>query len=518
MIPATNTEGAAAAAPWFPPSAAQPPAQDDGAIVTFADLLNGTVGPDSAVAAPSGAADEDAPTAAFSLETLWLQLLARQTQPSTAAAAEDAEAADGESPQIDGSQPCADVTDASETDDDDGATVDLSAVIVPVPQLQLGQEPVAEASGGEDSPDRGAGLSAVPGKPEGLAPRLMSGVATPSSAVPPPNAQELKAPKAATAATADAVTTAAVDDAVVAGAAAETTPQATAVVARPAADVTVPLRESNPSGVPGEPERFAPRVPNTADPAASAVKSSQVVAELAASAAVTTPSAVRATNGAGSPSEPERSAARPSGQAAFAAAAPGPAAAGGVDLQQQNGAGDRGSSGQPFEQPAASAPAPLNAATQAMPQPVFPVASLDVLVHQADAALGTTPSVPRDAEIENLSRLVESMKVQYRQGIPEATIRLKPEHFGEVTISIRVERGAVSAVMHADTPEAQQWLAGHEDRLRSGLADQGLHLDRYVVQRDRSQDQPRQQHQQQRQAFSRFRRGQEPAERFEVTA
>jgi len=106
------------------------------------------------------------------------------------------------------------------------------------------------------------------------------------------------------------------------------------------------------------------------------------------------------------------------------------------------------------------------------------------------------------------------MRVQWRQGVPEATVRLNPEHLGEVTINIRVDKGVVSASFHAETPAVQQWLEAQEDKLRNGLADQGLNLERFVVQRERQQQERREQrpHQQ-----ARYRQPQENGQRFEVT-
>jgi flagellar hook-length control protein FliK len=116
-------------------------------------------------------------------------------------------------------------------------------------------------------------------------------------------------------------------------------------------------------------------------------------------------------------------------------------------------------------------------------------------------------------DVENVTRLVESMRVQVRQGVQEASVRLNPEHLGEVTISIRVERGAVSAVVHAETPAVQQWLESQEEKLRSGLADQGLNLERFVVHRDRQQERRDQRYQ----APPQYRPRREDGPRFEVT-
>jgi flagellar hook-length control protein FliK len=53
-----------------------------------------------------------------------------------------------------------------------------------------------------------------------------------------------------------------------------------------------------------------------------------------------------------------------------------------------------------------------------------------------------------------------------------------------VTVSLRVERGVVSAVLQADTAAARDWIRTHESELRQGLEGQGLHLDSLVVTED----------------------------------
>jgi flagellar hook-length control protein FliK len=153
---------------------------------------------------------------------------------------------------------------------------------------------------------------------------------------------------------------------------------------------------------------------------------------------------------------------------------------------------------------------------------VAPVFTVAPQVHGAarvvvveGAALPQASSAATVPDPQNVGRLIESMRVQMRDGVQEATVRLKPEHMGEVTISIRVERGAVSAVVHAETPAVQQWLESQEDKLRAGLSDQGLHLERFIVHRDRSHE--RREPQRQQQPAPRYKQPRdESTVRFEV--
>jgi flagellar hook-length control protein FliK len=173
-------------------------------------------------------------------------------------------------------------------------------------------------------------------------------------------------------------------------------------------------------------------------------------------------------------------------------------------------AGKQASSDAAFE----IAPAARSTDAPVAPAPAAVTPAVEVTKPAAVQPTAAAPIFTPAEETENLGRLVQGMRVQWRQGVPEATVRLNPEHLGEVTIQIRVERGVVSATFHAETPAVQQWLEAQEDKLRSGLADQGLNLERYAVQRDRQQQERREQRPYQQ---ARYRQPQNEGQRFEVT-
>ncbi|MCC7124558.1 MAG: flagellar hook-length control protein FliK [Acidobacteria bacterium] len=79
------------------------------------------------------------------------------------------------------------------------------------------------------------------------------------------------------------------------------------------------------------------------------------------------------------------------------------------------------------------------------------------------------------------SQLIESIRVQGQQGAGSATVRLRPDHLGEVTVAIAVVNGRVSASVDASSPAVRQWVETNEGLLRDRLAEQGLQLDRLVV-------------------------------------
>jgi hypothetical protein len=99
---------------------------------------------------------------------------------------------------------------------------------------------------------------------------------------------------------------------------------------------------------------------------------------------------------------------------------------------------------------------------------------------------------------ENIGRLVQSMRVLVRDGASEATIRLRPEHLGDVNISLRVDGRSVSAVVRAEAAGVREWLQLQHESLRQSLALHGLSLDRLDVEpderrerREHDEEQPR---------------------------
>jgi flagellar hook-length control protein FliK len=105
------------------------------------------------------------------------------------------------------------------------------------------------------------------------------------------------------------------------------------------------------------------------------------------------------------------------------------------------------------------------------------VAPLTPIAGEARAAIATP--APDTAD-----RIVQSLKLQVQRGGGDAIVHLQPEHLGPVAISLRVENGAVSAVITAEQPAVAEWLQSNQQSLRDGLQASGLHLERFVVQRD----------------------------------
>jgi flagellar hook-length control protein FliK len=97
------------------------------------------------------------------------------------------------------------------------------------------------------------------------------------------------------------------------------------------------------------------------------------------------------------------------------------------------------------------------------------------------------PALPNEHDVT--LQIVQSMRMQFRDGIGEAVLKLNPEHLGSVSISLRVENGGLKANVQADLPAVRQWLESQQDTLRSALAEHGLRLDRFDVEPDAQRQQ-----------------------------
>jgi flagellar hook-length control protein FliK len=225
-----------------------------------------------------------------------------------------------------------------------------------------------------------------------------------------------------------------------------------------------------------------------AQPSVVAVGAEPVVTELAAMVA----GAAEAAPGVPPPAQGSERDSRDMAMAMPRFSVGGPTVA---SAETQMGGGDAQNSEQDRKSPAAqrlaaalsmmgaSAPAPEAGAGSA-PAPVFTLphatAPAPIAAPAAVAAPASTPHV----DAENVQNLVQAMRVTAKAGGWEATVRLKPEHLGEVTIALRVEGNNVSAVVQAESAGVRQWLMDQEQAVRSGLSEHGLQLDRFAVSRD----------------------------------
>jgi flagellar hook-length control protein FliK len=132
---------------------------------------------------------------------------------------------------------------------------------------------------------------------------------------------------------------------------------------------------------------------------------------------------------------------------------------------------------------AAARTQPMGASTFSIVSPLQNDARVGGML--ASSAGNVTPGMPAmPSERDVTAQIVQSMRLQFRDGIGEAVLTLKPEHLGTVSISLRVENGGLKASVQAEMPEVRQWLQSQQDSLRSALSEHGLRLDRFDVEPD----------------------------------
>ena len=101
-----------------------------------------------------------------------------------------------------------------------------------------------------------------------------------------------------------------------------------------------------------------------------------------------------------------------------------------------------------------------------------------------------TVTIPNEANVA--TSIVQSMRMQMKDGIGTAVVNLEPNYLGHVTIALKVEGGQVTATLHAENPQVRAWMEANEPMLRQGLSEQGLTLDRLLVSEERlSEEQSR---------------------------
>jgi hypothetical protein len=142
--------------------------------------------------------------------------------------------------------------------------------------------------------------------------------------------------------------------------------------------------------------------------------------------------------------------------------------------------------------------------------------SFDAVVRQSAPSSVPTVTLPNEDGV--MSSIVQSMRLQMRDGVGSAVVHLEPDYLGAVSVSLRVENGVVTASLHAENPQVRAWMEANAPLLRDSLAGQGLSLDRLLVTDehivdDQSQSR-RQRQEQEQQAQQRPRRNN--AATFEV--
>jgi flagellar hook-length control protein FliK len=108
--------------------------------------------------------------------------------------------------------------------------------------------------------------------------------------------------------------------------------------------------------------------------------------------------------------------------------------------------------------------------------------------HLRDPQSLGTPALDRpvqtgesDAAATLPQQVVRAVHLQWRQGVGEARLQLHPEHLGQLTVTLRVEGGMVSAVLRTESRLALERIEANQHELRTALEQLGLRLDQFVV-------------------------------------
>ena len=119
------------------------------------------------------------------------------------------------------------------------------------------------------------------------------------------------------------------------------------------------------------------------------------------------------------------------------------------------------------------------------------VTSVEAIPEWTGATMRSATPQTQLSDLEQLElpdQLIRAIRMQWRNGLGEAKLRLTPEHLGEVMVALQVRQGSVSAVLRADTELVRDWIRTHQNELKSLLESQGLRLESLVVEEDGHSD------------------------------
>ena len=105
----------------------------------------------------------------------------------------------------------------------------------------------------------------------------------------------------------------------------------------------------------------------------------------------------------------------------------------------------------------------------------------------APVAKGSPVASAFSANLEQLDlpdQIVRAIRVQWQNGVGEARLRLNPANLGDVSVSLQVRQGSVSAVLSAESEAVRHWIRANQHELKAALEAQGLKLDQMVVEED----------------------------------
>ena len=88
-----------------------------------------------------------------------------------------------------------------------------------------------------------------------------------------------------------------------------------------------------------------------------------------------------------------------------------------------------------------------------------------------------TGSTPDPKMLEHAEKVLRQIRMNVRPGLQEITLNLKPVNLGRLSIDMRMQSGALTAVVRAESPETLELLKQQAPELRAVLAQQGIETD-----------------------------------------
>ena len=113
-----------------------------------------------------------------------------------------------------------------------------------------------------------------------------------------------------------------------------------------------------------------------------------------------------------------------------------------------------------------------------------------VLLNMTPRLSENLPRATLPAEAETARSIVQTLRMQAASGGGTATLTLRPEYLGSLTVSLHVKEGGVVATMQAENSAVRSWIEANVQILRDGLAEQGLKLEQVIVSERQAPDVP----------------------------
>jgi flagellar hook-length control protein FliK len=128
--------------------------------------------------------------------------------------------------------------------------------------------------------------------------------------------------------------------------------------------------------------------------------------------------------------------------------------------------------------PTEDAPKPKEADPQTPPPQALPIS------HATPTRIDV-PDAPAPAPSPDAAKLVKDIADQIGllagQGKSDFHLQLRPEALGRLSVHLSMDDGGVTVRMHADSAQAKAMIDSNLSQLKQSFQDQGIRVDRFVV-------------------------------------